>query len=67
MRLDRCPVLPYLDDDGRVRPARLLARSGDRVCVMVTRALGATHVLWRPAARLEREPPASAAVALPGR
>jgi hypothetical protein len=50
VRLDRCPVLSYLDDDGVTRLARVLAERDGRVCVMVTRDVGMTHLRWRPAA-----------------
>jgi hypothetical protein len=52
VRFDLCPVLPFLDDDGAVRLARVLAERDGRVCVMVTRGVGLTHVLWRPAVRM---------------
>jgi hypothetical protein len=52
MRLDLCPVLPYLDDDGVTRPAQVLAERDGRVCVLVAREVGMTHVLWRPTERV---------------
>lgn len=52
MRLDRMPVLPFLDDGGVTRPARVLAERDGRVLVMVTRDVGMTHCAWWPADRL---------------
>lgn len=62
MRFDRCPVLPFVDDDGQVREALVLARRDDRVCLKVTRDVGMTHLLWRPDKRLVKNPPTHAAI-----
>ncbi len=35
----RCPVVPFIDEDGTTRPGRL-RRRGDRVLLMVTRDSG---------------------------
>jgi hypothetical protein len=61
VRFDRCPVLPFLDDDGVIRTARLLAQRRGRVYVMVTRDVGATHLLWRDVDCLVRDAPGAAA------
>jgi hypothetical protein len=42
MRLDCTPVLPFLDDDGVTRPARVLAERDGRV-LHGTRDVGMTH------------------------
>lgn len=54
MRLDRSPIMPFRDDDGVIRPAWMLAERDGRVLVMFARGVGATHVAWWPADRLER-------------
>jgi hypothetical protein len=40
MRLDLCPVLPNLDDDGVTRLVQVLAEQDGRVCVLVAARSG---------------------------
>lgn len=51
MRFDLCRVLPFLDAGGVTREARVLAERDGRALVMVTMAVGMTHMVWRPSSR----------------
>jgi hypothetical protein len=45
-------VIDLRDDDGRVRPAYLLGEQDGRIHVIVSRGVGQTHALSRPADRV---------------
>jgi hypothetical protein len=42
------PTVSFLDDDGIVRPARVVSEREGVVSVFVTRAVGMTHWISRP-------------------
>lgn len=50
MRFDH--VILFRDDDGQHRPAYLLGERDGRIHVLVSRGVGQTHALSRPADRI---------------